>query len=485
MNKKNLTKILLFAVMILHFLSPLEAQDKAAPTKKETPDVKASLINIPIPKKSTSQDMKAETPKQVINISLFTITNVDSKEKEKKKEDEDVSIVKKADFEVASFYDLLVQMKKWWHEVMEWFGNQQTNMLILFSGILLTFVISTIFGWVFRAIIVGIFAKKTTNKLDDQICDSLRRPITLLIFTIGIFLSSIRILHELDDDVFIVVLRCFLALIALSITWGIYRLVEVFTYYLERLSQRSDNNLDDLLVNLINKSIKFTILFIAILFIGQTILGLRITALVAGAGIAGLAIALAAKDTLANFFGSVMIMLDKPFTVGERITVDAVSGSVEKIGFRSTRIRSLTGHVYSIPNSKLADSVVENIAKRPYIKHMFDITLVYDTTPEQMRRAIEILHDILDNHEGFNEEFPPRVYFTDFKDWALNINVILWFQSTNYIEVQQWKNDINLEILKRFNAEGLDFAFPTSTNYLVGDSSRELKITTLEEKNNS
>jgi MscS family membrane protein len=101
-----------------------------------------------------------------------------------------------------------------------------------------------------------------------------------------------------------------------------------------------------------------------------------------------------------------------------------------------------------------------------------------------MERAMEILHEILDNHEGFGEELPPRIYFTEFKDWALNISVILWFQSTDYFHVQQWKNDINLEILRRFNEEGLDFAFPTSTNYLVGDESRELKITEVKVSEN-
>ncbi|MBU8901200.1 MAG: mechanosensitive ion channel family protein, partial [Victivallales bacterium] len=314
----------------------------------------------------------------------------------------------------------------------------------------------------------------------EQVFTSIRRPLSFLIFIIGVFLSSLRLLHELDDEFFGTVLRTFFSLMAFAITWAIYRLVGVFGHYLQRLSYRTDNNLDDLLVELIRKTIRFTVVFIAVLFIGQTILGMRITALVAGAGIAGLAIALAAKDTLANFFGSVMIMLDRPFTVGERITVDAVTGTVERIGFRSTRIRSLSGHMFSIPNSKLADSVVENVAKRPYIKYAFDLTLVYSTTAVQMERAMEILHEIMDEKEIFNEDLPPRIYFTSFNDWALNISVIVWFQSTDYFETQKVKNDLNLEILSRFNAEGLDFAFPTSTNHLVADEANELKISTLE-----
>jgi MscS family membrane protein len=514
MKKRSLRNILLIITMICVFsgivcdagkapakkivkaakVAAVDAKVAAVDAKNAVVDAKKAVIDAigatkdakaaakeakKITKEIVKDAEKAITKAKVINISLFTVTNI-AKEEAKKKE-ENVSIVKKTDFEVASFYDLLVQTKKWWNNVWKWFGKQQANILILFLGVLVTLVFVTFFGWLFKKVIIGLVAKRTSSQLDDKVCDSLKRPLSLLIFTIGLFLSSIRLLNELDEDFFIIVLRCFLALMALAVTWGVYRLVEVFNYYLKRLALRSDNNLDDLLVELIRKSVRFTIVFIAVLFIGQTILGLRITALVAGAGIAGLAVALAAKDTLANFFGSVMIMLDKPFTVGERITVDSTTGNVERIGFRSTRIRSLSGHMYSIPNSKLADSVVENVTKRPYIKYAFDLTLVYDTTAAQMDRAMEILHEVLDRHEGFNEEMPSRIYFTSFNDWALNISIILWFQSTDYFQTQQWKNDINLEILRRFNAEGLDFAFPTSTNYLVGDKSRELKVTTVEE----
>ena len=510
MNKRTLRKILLIiAVFCTLSIIVCGAEDKApaagAPPEKVFKEAKTAVVNAKVAateaktavrkaQKALSEAKKAakgakeivaeakDSVKQppVVNISLFTVNNI-AKEPEDKKE-ANVSIVKGTDFEVTSLYDLYVQVKTWWDKLLKWFGRQQLNILVLFVGVLITFVIATVFGWIFKKLVLGILVKRTNSQIDDKVCDSLRRPLVLMIITIGVFLSALRLLNELDEDLFVIVLRCFFALLALSVAWGIYRMVEVLDYYLKRLSQRSDNNLDDLLVELIIRAMRFTIIFIAVFFIGQTILGLQITALIAGAGIAGLALALAAKDTLANFFGSMMIMLDKPFVVGERITIDSIGGTVEKIGFRSTRIRSLTGHLYSIPNSKIADSVVENIAKRPYIKYAFDITLVYNTTPAQMARAIEILHELLDGHEGFNEEMQPRIYFTDFKDWALNISIILWFQSTDYFQVQQWKNDINLEILRRFNDEGLDFAFPTSTNYLVSDPSHELKITTIEEK---
>ncbi len=486
MNKRSLRKILLIITMFCALGAIVYGAAKTpakAPAKEAVKDAKLAAKDAKEAAKEADDAVKdakkAIKQAKVVNISLFATTNVSRQKKEKKTET--VSIVKPADFKVESLADLVVRVKEWWGGILKWIGKQQLNLLVLLLGVLFTFVIVMSLGWFFKKIIIGRIKKHAKGELKKRVCETLNRPLSFLIFTIGVFLSSLRLLNELNDDFFALVLRSFFALMAFSLTWAIYRLVGVLDYHLKRLSQRTDSNLDDLLVTLISKTIKFTITFIAVIFIGQTILGLRITALVAGAGIVGLAMALAAKDTLANFFGSVMIMLDKPFTVGERISLDTLTGTVEKIGFRSTRIRSLSGHMYSIPNSKLADSIVENIAKRPHIKYAFDLTLVYDTTAVQMDRAMEILHEILDNHEGFTKKLPPRIFFTAFNDWSLNISVILWFQSTDYFHVQQWKNDINLEILRRFNAEGLDFAFPTSTNYLVGDPSRELKITTSEE----
>ena len=512
MNKKSLRNILLIATLLFVFGSAVHAADKAAEkaaektqTKVLVKDVKTAAKDAKTAAKDaktaakdaksaveSAEDVTKRAEKvakkakdalknaKVINFSLFTTTNISGEGKEK--EAENVSIVQPENFKVESLGDLVLRVEDWWKDIMKWTGKQQLNILVFLGGVLITFILVMSLSWLLGIIVKWRANKHNKTEWTEQIFTSLKKPLSLLIFITGVFLSSLRLLNEFEPEFFATILRTFFALMAFSITWGIYRMVGVLDRYLLQLSYRSDNNLDDLLVELIRKTVRFCVVFIAILFIGQTILGLRITALVAGAGIAGLAIALAAKDTLANFFGSVMIMLDKPFTVGERITVGAVTGTVERIGFRSTRIRSLDGHMFSIPNSNLADSVVENVAKRPYIKYAFDLTLVYNTTAKQMERAMEILHEIMDTNEIFNDELPPRIYFTSFNDWALNISVIVWFQSTDYFETQQVKNDLNLEILHRFNAEGLGFAFPTSTNHLVIDDDKELAIKAVEKQ---
>jgi MscS family membrane protein len=189
-----------------------------------------------------------------------------------------------------------------------------------------------------------------------------------------------------------------------------------------------------------------------------------------------LALALAAQDTLKNFFGSIMIMLDKPFVVGQRVTSGGIDGTVEDIGFRSTRVRTLTGHLVTIPNEKLATDSVENIGRRPSIRRLANITITYDTPPEKVEKAVSIIREILDNHEGMDPDFPPWVYFNEFNDTSLNILMLYWYFPPDYKAYLEFTERVNLEMMRRFEAEGIEFAFPTTTTYLAQDNRRPLNI---------
>ena len=267
-----------------------------------------------------------------------------------------------------------------------------------------------------------------------------------------------------------------------ALFWYLYRLIEVLDRALRRLASRSDNDLDNAIVDVIRKSLRAFVLVIGAITIGKYIMGWQINALVAGAGIAGLAVAFAAQDTIANLFGSFMLLLDRPFRVGERVVIGGVDGPVESIGFRSTRIRTMDGNLVSMPNKITADSVVENIGRRPHIKWSFVVGLVYDTPYEKMRKAVEILRDVLKDHPGMSPDLPPRVYFVEFADYSLNISVTVWYhgvkQPLDWWEYQEWREKTNFEIMERFEAEGLEFAFPTQTMYLAHDGKRPLTVKT-------
>jgi len=163
-----------------------------------------------------------------------------------------------------------------------------------------------------------------------------------------------------------------------------------------------------------------------------------------------------------------MIFADRPFDVGDRVVVDGHDGPVEHVGLRSTRIRTLEGHLVTVPNGELANKTIHNIGKRPYIRKIMNVTITYDTPPEKVERAVEILREIFDQHEGMDENFPPRVYFNDFNADSLNIIVIFWYHPPAYWDFLDFCERVNLEIFRRYNAEGIDFAFPTQTLFLAG-----------------
>lgn len=264
-----------------------------------------------------------------------------------------------------------------------------------------------------------------------------------------------------------------------AVIWLIYRLVALLDARLMARSGRTENGIDNMLMPLIGKTLRIFILIIGAIVLIQNATGIEVGPLLASLGIGGLAVALAAKDSIANFFGTLTILFDKPFRIGERIVIDKYDGVVEQVGFRSTRIRLLTGHLVSIPNEKVVSMGLENIAKRPNIRWLNNIGITYDTPPEKAEKAVEIIREILDNHEGLHPDFPPRVYFNGFNDWSLNILVVAWYHPPEYWNFQEWVQRTCVSIMTRFREEGIDFAFPSQTLYMAGDDKRRLKIETL------
>jgi MscS family membrane protein len=226
-----------------------------------------------------------------------------------------------------------------------------------------------------------------------------------------------------------------------------------------RISPRS---LDAALIRVAGRSI--SIIFAAIVFfkiLAQ--LGFSASTLLAGAGVTGLAVALAAQDTLKNFFASLILLLERPFREGEWVRIGTDVGKVEAIGLRSTCMRISDGNLIYIPNEVVAHGRLENISRRPHIRSEISIGVTYATTPAQMKRAVEIIRKILDEKTNPPLSFAPRVHFSAFGDSALVIECTYWDLTTSYSESLAIAQEVNLQILEQFNAENIDFAFPTVT----------------------
>ena len=261
-----------------------------------------------------------------------------------------------------------------------------------------------------------------------------------------------------------------------AVAWTLYCLVDVVDFWLMRPARKTRTKMDDMLAPMVRKSLRVTIVVLTLLQIATTLSDKPLTSLLAGLGVGSLAIALASQETLKNFFGSLVIFADKPFELGDRVVVDGSDGVVELVGFRSTRIRTLDGHLITVPNGELANKMIRNISRRPYIKRVANLTLTYDTPPEKVQRAVDIIKELLADHEGMSPDFPPRVIFNEFNAASLNILVIYWYTPPDYWKAMAFGEKFNMELLRRFNAEGIDFAFPTQTLYLASDPKRPLKI---------
>jgi MscS family membrane protein len=264
-------------------------------------------------------------------------------------------------------------------------------------------------------------------------------------------------------------------LLTIALTWAAIGLVDILLdLWAERLQRRGEESAA-VLVRPVRKIAKgIVILFAALLWLDNV--GLNINTLLAGVGVGGIAVALAAQDTLKNFFGSVMILLDKPYSVGQRVTVKGHDGVVEEIGLRSTRIRLLSGHLTTVPNDQMANVDVENIGRRPHIRRLTNITITYDTPPDKVEKAVNIIETILENHEGMEPDFPPRVYFNEFNSDSLNLLVLYWYHPPDYWSFLEFSQRVNLQIMREFKNEGIQFAFPTSTTYLTQDDDQPLHI---------
>lgn len=196
--------------------------------------------------------------------------------------------------------------------------------------------------------------------------------------------------------------------------------------------------------------------------------GIPLTTLLASAGVGGLAVALAAQDTLKNVFGSIMITLDKPYQVGERIITKGYDGFVEEIGLRSTKIRLLTGHQASIPNEEMARSDIENIGRRPHIRHTATIQMPSCTPVSKVNLALEIVRNALEDHEGMREQFPPRVFLRDINEASIGIVLIYWYHPPDYWEYLAFSERVSLQVMEQFETHQIPFARPGQTIHIAG-----------------
>jgi len=339
-----------------------------------------------------------------------------------------------------------------------YYHNTILEWLIALGIILGGVLVAKLLYWFTSAVMKKITAK-TKTKLDDLLIDKLEKPVIFIVI-IAAYYWAISYLNFPNNGLENLLVKLAAFALVIDITWMISRILDaVVEEYVVPLAEKSESDFDNQVLPIMRKGIRAVIWIIGII-IGMDNLGIDITAMIAGLGIGGLALALAAQDMVKNIFGGIMIFLDKPFKIGERIQIDGFDGTVEEVGLRSTRVRTLEGRLLIINNSTFSDNTVVNVSAEHTRKVVLNLGMTYDTTPEKMQRSMDILKEIVIAHPAIETE-DASIGFNAYGDFALGILFVYRIKKAG--DILQTQTEINLEILNRFNAEGLEFAFPTQT----------------------
>jgi len=307
---------------------------------------------------------------------------------------------------------------------------------------------------------------KTKNRLDDILFKMLQAPVLLGIILVAIWFAARRL--ELGTHIESTILKAYKVLTVINITWFVARLANALLE--EYLAPKAaDKNtlkyLDNHLMSILRRAVLAVIWSFGVVMALNNV-GVDVGTLIAGLSIGGLAFALAAQDTIKNIYGGFTIFTDRPFRIGDRIKVDGFDGFVEEIGIRSTRIRTLEKRLVTMPNYRLVEASVENISEEPMRRVLMKLGLTYNTTPEKMNEAMSILRDIPNRINNVFEK-DIVVAFTDFTDFSLVITFVYFIRRD--ADVMETPSQVNTEILRAFNAAGLQFAYPTQTVYIEKD----------------
>ncbi|MCP3663326.1 MAG: mechanosensitive ion channel family protein [Gammaproteobacteria bacterium] len=316
------------------------------------------------------------------------------------------------------------------------------------------------------SLLMQLLVKRWRNRNEHRefkaISDQILRPLGLMamavIWWVGLNLMG------LPESVMLVLLVAVKFLASISGVWAAYRMVDLLTVRLASRARLTDNRLDDVLAPLIPRSLKVFVTIIGIVFIADN-LNIDVTSLLAGLGLGGLAFALAAKDMVQNLFGSITVLMDRTFSVGDWIVVDGVEGSVENIGFRSTRVRTFYNSLVTVPNSKFITADVDNMGERSYRRLSCKLSLTYDTPPDRIEAFCEGARELIRQHPYMRKDYY-QVYLNELGASSLDVLLYVFWQTPEWNTELRERHRFLLDILRLAKRLNVEFAFPTQTLYM-------------------
>ena len=345
------------------------------------------------------------------------------------------------------------------------------------------------YSWFIGAVLVGLLFKKLISKYlshllfkivgkkgaevgVDKFDALLTKPIGFFIMLSIIYLGSSHINYpevwnlapENEVGLKMLINKGFSLIYVYSIFWIFLKVIDFIGLILNKRAEATENKMDDQLIPFIVEIAKIITYIFALVIVMGNVFEVDITALAAGLGIGGIALAMASKESLENLLGSFTIFFDQPFTVGDTVTVGTVTGTVEKVGFRSTRIRTFDKSLVTVPNKKMIDAELDNLGMRPVRRVKFNIGLTYETAPEQIKAIVTDIQAMINQHPKTNQE--GKVRFQEFGSSSLDILVMYFVDSPKWNDLIDVKEDVNYKIMEIVKKHNSDFAFPSTTVYL-------------------
>lgn len=344
-----------------------------------------------------------------------------------------------------------------------YFGLQVWQIFGMLILILLTFLSHLVFTFLVDKVLLYLMNRMGYGYIGENYLLPIAKVTSF--YLIVVLLSLLLRVLQLPAEIWAWIVLVFNTLKPFLITVIFYKIVDVIAAYFASLAAKTASTLDDQLVPLLRKTLKALVILIGTLFILRDGLDLDIIPFLTGLSIGGVAIALAAQDTIKNFFGSIMIFIDKPFQVGDWVTSGEIDGTVEEVGFRSTRIRTFRNSLMYVPNGKIADAVVDNHGLRQYRRFSTTLTITYDTPPALIEQFVLGLREIIASHPNTRKDLY-HVYFNNLSSYSQDVMFYLFFEVPTIKEELQARHEILIQVVKLAQTLGVRFALPTQTLHM-------------------
>jgi len=307
---------------------------------------------------------------------------------------------------------------------------------------------------------INLCTKGTVNN-DTYLLQAFQNPLKHLIVLTGAYLALKNYFPESYDIFLNNLLGSAVVILMVS---GLYESIGIYVNDEEKINRLFNKQVDKILIPFFSKMIKLIIIALAFVVIASR-WGYDVNGFIAGLGLGGLAFALAAKDLLANIFSGIILITDKPFSIGDWIKTSDIEGAVQDINFRSTKIKKFDNSLVIVPNSILANAPITNFTKRTMRNITFNLTVKYDTSSAQLKKCIERIEQLLVEHPGIDQE-SVSVKFDSFANSALNIYLCFFTTTIVWNDYLNIKQDINFSIMQILEDQGVKIAFPSTSVYV-------------------